>query len=223
MVSETSDRSCRQIPTAKKRAVSIELRNRWRRLQMTGNLREEKVCAHKKHIACMIVSFYFSFIDRPAYGKNEDSRGTGWPKLATGGGRLSRFEATQIHRRSAMCAATSSRLSRDLGRDRDLAARETQAQGTCSGPRAHYAAEERRAHALGRTRLPAPPTRTPSERAGARRAQTTRKSKIEGPNRRAAGMPMFEIPGMPGAQVGARFRSAIIRQRWVGGTRRGAA
>ena len=164
-----------------KRAVAIALRNRWRRLQLEDRLREEVL---PKNIL---------MIGPTGVGKTEISRRLA--KLA--GAPFLKVEATkftevgyvgrdveQIIRDLVEIAIT---LTRDKKR-KDVQARAQQAAETACSMR--WSAP-----------MPAP---RPEKRSAASCARGELDDKeIEIEVQSSSGMPLFEIPGMPGAQVGA--------------------
>jgi len=167
--------------TDAKRAVSIALRNRWRRLQLTGNLREEVL---PKNIL---------MIGPTGVGKTEIARRLA--KLA--GAPFIKVEATKFTE-VGYVGRDVEQIIRDLlevaiAQTRERKRKDVQA-------RAQLAAEERVLDAL----------------VGANSSSATRDSfrkklragelndkEIEVETQSSGGMPMFEIPGMPGAQMGA--------------------
>src|ERR1700742_2200362 len=164
-----------------KRAVSIALRNRWRRLQLTGSLREEVL---PKNIL---------MIGPTGVGKTEIARRLA--KLA--GAPFLKVEATKFTE-VGYVGRDVEQIVRDLvevaiGQTRERKRKDVQA-------RAQLAAEERVLDAL----------------VGANSSAATRESfrkklragelddkEIEVETQSSSGMPMFEIPGLPGAQMGA--------------------
>ena len=166
--------------TDAKRAVSIALRNRWRRLQLTGSLREEVL---PKNIL---------MIGPTGVGKTEIARRLA--KLA--GAPFLKVEATKFTE-VGYVGRDVEQIIRDLvevaiSQTRERKRKDVQA-------RAQLAAEERVLDALVGP-APAPPPAILSARSCAPANSTTRKSRSR---RSHPAAPMFEIPGMPGAQVGA--------------------
>jgi ATP-dependent HslUV protease ATP-binding subunit HslU len=166
-----------------KRAVAIALRNRWRRLQLDDKLREEVM---PKNIL---------MIGPTGIGKTEISRRLA--KLADA--PFLKVEATKFTEVGYVGRDVES-IVRDLveigiGLVREQKRRDVQA-------RAHLAAEERVLNALVG---PAAGTATrESFRKKLREGELDDKEiEIELQGGGGGGMPMFEIPGMPGAQVGA--------------------
>jgi ATP-dependent HslUV protease ATP-binding subunit HslU len=164
-----------------KRAVSIALRNRWRRLQLTGNLREEVL---PKNIL---------MIGPTGVGKTEIARRLA--KLA--GAPFIKVEATKFTE-VGYVGRDVEQIIRDLvevaiSQTRERKRKDVQA-------RAQQAAEERVLDAL------VGPASSPATRDSFRkklRAGELNDKEIEIETQSSGGMPMFEIPGMPGAQLGA--------------------
>jgi ATP-dependent HslUV protease ATP-binding subunit HslU len=165
-----------------KRAVSIALRNRWRRLQLTGNLREEVL---PKNIL---------MIGPTGVGKTEIARRLA--KLA--GAPFIKVEATKFTE-VGYVGRDVEQIIRDLvevaiSQTRERKRKDVQA-------RAQLAAEDRVLDAL------VGPASSPATRDSVRkklRAGELNDKEIEIETQSSgSGMPMFEIPGMPGAQMGA--------------------
>jgi ATP-dependent HslUV protease ATP-binding subunit HslU len=167
--------------TDAKRAVSIALRNRWRRLQLTGSLREEVL---PKNIL---------MIGPTGVGKTEIARRLA--KLA--GAPFIKVEATKFTE-VGYVGRDVEQIIRDLveiaiGQVRERKRKDVQV-------RAQLAAEERVLDALVGANSSA--TTRDSFRKKLRSGELNDKE-IEVETQSSGGMPMFEIPGMPGAQMGA--------------------
>jgi ATP-dependent HslUV protease ATP-binding subunit HslU len=165
-----------------KRAVSIALRNRWRRLQLTGSLREEVL---PKNIL---------MIGPTGVGKTEIARRLA--KLA--GAPFIKVEATKFTE-VGYVGRDVEQIIRDLVEVAISQVRERKRKDVQA--RAQQAAEERVLDAL------VGPGSGPATRDSFRkklRAGELNDKEIEIETQSSgSGMPMFEIPGMPGAQLGA--------------------
>jgi ATP-dependent HslUV protease ATP-binding subunit HslU len=164
-----------------KRAVSIALRNRWRRLQLTGNLREEVL---PKNIL---------MIGPTGVGKTEIARRLA--KLANA--PFLKVEATKFTE-VGYVGRDVEQIIRDLVEVAIVQVRERKRKDVEA--RAQQAAEERVLDAL------VGPGSSPATRDSFRRklrAGELNDKEIEIETQSSGGMPMFEIPGMPGAQMGA--------------------
>ncbi len=164
-----------------KRAVSIALRNRWRRQQLTGPLREEVL---PKNIL---------MIGPTGVGKTEIARRLA--KLANA--PFLKVEATKFTE-VGYVGRDVEQIVRDLvevaiGQTRERKRKDVQA-------RAQLAAEERVLDALVGANSSA--TTRDSFRRKLRAGELNDKE-IEIETQSSGGTPMFEIPGMPGGQIGA--------------------
>src|SRR5262244_1988299 len=165
-----------------KRAVAIALRNRWRRLQLDEKLREEVM---PKNIL---------MIGPTGVGKTEISR-----RLARlAGAPFLKVEATKFTE-VGYVGRDVEQIVRDLveigiALVRDKKRRDVQA-------RAEQSAEERVLNAL--VGPGASPTTRESFRKKLRDGELNNKEIEIEVQAGGASMPMFEIPGMPGAQMGA--------------------
>ena len=165
-----------------KRAVSIALRNRWRRQQLTGSLREEVL---PKNIL---------MIGPTGVGKTEIARRLA--KLANA--PFLKVEATKFTE-VGYVGRDVEQIVRDLVEVAISQVRERKRKDVQA--RAQLAAEERVLDAL------VGPASSPATRESFRkklRAGELNDKEIEIETQSSgSGMPMFEIPGMPGAQMGA--------------------
>src|SRR5256886_10740273 len=164
-----------------KRAVSIALRNRWRRLQLTGSLREEVL---PKNIL---------MIGPTGVGKTEIARRLA--KLA--GAPFIKVEATKFTE-VGYVGRDVEQIIRDLVEVAIAQVRERKRKDVQA--RAQLAAEDRVLDALVGANSSA--TTRDSFRKKLRAGELNDKE-IEIETQSSGGMPMFEIPGMPGAQMGA--------------------
>jgi ATP-dependent HslUV protease ATP-binding subunit HslU len=181
-----------------KRAVSIALRNRWRRLQLDGTLREEVL---PKNIL---------MIGPTGVGKTEISRRLA--KLA--GAPFIKVEATKFTE-VGYVGRDVEQIVRDLLEVAILLTRERKRKDVEA--RAQLAAEERVISALV------------GENASSATKESFRKKlragelddkEIEIEVQAGGGaMPMFEIPGMPGAQMGAISIGDIFGKAFGGRTK----
>src|SRR6266513_2326320 len=168
--------------TDAKRAVSIALRNRWRRLQLSGGLREEVL---PKNIL---------MIGPTGVGKTEIARRLA--KLA--GAPFIKVEATKFTE-VGYVGRDVEQIIRDLVEVAIAQVRERKRKDVQA--RAQLAAEDRVLDAL------VGPASSPATRDSFRkklRAGELNDKEIEVETQSSgSGFPMFEIPGMPGAQMGA--------------------
>jgi ATP-dependent HslUV protease ATP-binding subunit HslU len=164
-----------------KRAVAIALRNRWRRLQLDDKLREEVM---PKNIL---------MIGPTGVGKTEIAR-----RLARlAGAPFIKVEATKFTE-VGYVGRDVEQIVRDLVEAAILQTKERKRKDVDA--RAHQAAEDRVVDALVGANASAA-TRD-SFRKKLRAGELDDKE-IEIEVQQSGGMPMFEIPGMPGAQMGA--------------------
>src|SRR6202030_1393076 len=164
-----------------KRAVSIALRNRWRRLQLSGSLREEVL---PKNIL---------MIGPTGVGKTEIARRIS--KLA--GAPFIKVEATKFTE-VGYVGRDVEQIIRDLLEIAITQTRERKRKDVSA--RAHLAAEERVLDALVGAHASAPTKEAFRKKL---RAGGLDDKEIEVEVQASGGTPLFEIPGMPGAQMGA--------------------
>lgn len=165
-----------------KRAVSIALRNRWRRQQLEGSLREEVL---PKNIL---------MIGPTGVGKTEIARRLA--KLANA--PFLKVEATKFTE-VGYVGRDVEQIVRDLVEVAIAQVREKKRKDVQA--RAQLAAEERVLDAL--VGANASPATRESFRKKLRAGELNDKEIEVETQSSGSGMPMFEIPGMPGAQMGA--------------------
>jgi ATP-dependent HslUV protease ATP-binding subunit HslU len=165
-----------------KRAVSIALRNRWRRQQLTGSLREEVL---PKNIL---------MIGPTGVGKTEIARRLA--KLANA--PFLKVEATKFTE-VGYVGRDVEQIVRDLVEVAIIQVRERKRKDVQA--RAQLAAEERVLDAL--VGANASSATRESFRKKLRAGELNDKEIEIETQSSGAGLPMFEIPGMPGAQMGA--------------------
>lgn len=164
-----------------KRAVAIALRNRWRRLQLDEKLREEVM---PKNIL---------MIGPTGVGKTEISR-----RLARlAGAPFIKVEATKFTE-VGYVGRDVEQIVRDLVEAAITQTRERKRKDVSA--RAHLAAEERVLDALVGAHASAPTKEAFRKKL---RGGELDDKEIEIEVQASGGMPLFEIPGMPGAQMGA--------------------
>ena len=181
--------------TDAKRAVSIALRNRWRRLQLTGSLREEVL---PKNIL---------MIGPTGVGKTEIARRLA--KLA--GAPFIKVEATKFTE-VGYVGRDVEQIIRDLVEVAIAQTRERKRKDVQA--RAQLAAEDRVLDALVGSNSSAATRDSFRKKL---RAGELNDKEIEIETQSSGGMPMFEIPGMPGAQMGAISIGDIFGKMGMGG------
>ena len=165
-----------------KRAVAIALRNRWRRMQLDEKLREEVL---PKNIL---------MIGPTGVGKTEISR-----RLARlAGAPFLKVEATKFTE-VGYVGRDVEQIVRDLVEIAITQVRERKRKDVEA--KAHLAAEDRVVDAL--TGPAASPATKESFRRKLRNGEMNDKEIEIEVQSSGGGLPMFEIPGMPGAQMGA--------------------
>jgi ATP-dependent HslUV protease ATP-binding subunit HslU len=183
-----------------KRAVAIALRNRWRRLQLDDKLREEVL---PKNIL---------MIGPTGVGKTEISRRLA--KLA--GAPFLKVEATKFTE-VGYVGRDVEQIVRDLVEIAITQTRERKRKDVQA--RAHLAAEERVVEALVGENASAA-----TKDAFRRKLRTGeldgKEIEIELQSSGGGGMPLFDIPGMPGAQMGAISIGDIFGKAMGGRTKR---
>ncbi|MGE0501196.1 MAG: ATP-dependent protease ATPase subunit HslU [Rhizobiaceae bacterium] len=181
-----------------KRAVAIALRNRWRRQQLKGQMREEVM---PKNIL---------MIGPTGVGKTEISRRLA--KLA--GAPFIKVEATKFTE-VGYVGRDVEQIIRDLVETAIGLTREKMREDVKA--RAHLNAEERVLEALvGKTASPA--TRDSFRKKLRDNELDDKEIEVEVADSGSGGMPSFEIPGMPGGNIGVLNINDML-QKAMGGKR----
>lgn len=182
-----------------KRAVAIALRNRWRRLQLDDKLREEVM---PKNIL---------MIGPTGVGKTEIAR-----RLARlAGAPFVKVEATKFTE-VGYVGRDVEQIVRDLVEVGIALTREKKRKDVAA--RAHLAAEERVVDALVGANASAS-TKDAFRRKVRSGEMDDKEIEIEVQSGGGGGMPLFDIPGMPGAQMGAVSIGDIFGKLGGGRTR----